>query len=217
MKKKTIPTKPFQYNFKIWNTSEDVCVYIGSTPKEVYDEYRYFYGDWIYKEVSIPRNRYYYDSAAPKTRLVRDYRMYIILDHFGDQIPFDDLHEKYRKPYKAYQYPCNCDNVPDVRYVKGNPNKIKRGYGISNAWWCESINPYESAYITDYYHRSFSTTPEHRRNAADIADYGEELVRGRRRKCNLPTSWDDKMNMASRQATSWKTHSKRRKQWKPKS
>jgi len=218
MKTTTVSTAPFLYNYKIWDTKENEYVYTCTHRKDVYRIHILFFNEWVYKEVSVWHSRrFYYDTAAPKTRLERDYRRYTILNHFGKEVPFNDLHEVYRTPYQ-------CDGgddgtshkKPDVRYKQGNPNKIKRGYHNGH-WWDEEDHQYEYEFVTGGWYRSFNTMQERRRNAADVADWGAEIVRGRRRGRNLPDAWDDYQNATCHSVNSWKTHSKRRHQWKPNS
>lgn len=64
------------------------------------------------------------------------------------------------------------------------------------------------------YHRYPDTNRERRINIAHMDEYGWGVVRGKRRK--LPSSWDDRPCGAWDLQDSWKGHSKRRKQWKPK-
>lgn len=219
MKPTTVPTAPFLYNYKIWDTKKNEYVYTCTHRKDVYHTHTNFFNEWVYKEVSVLRNRYsrFYDSAAPNTRKERDYRRYTIYDHFHNEVDYRDLHAQYGTTYRNGRY-LNDYTVkkPDVRYKAGNPNKIKRGYH-NGSWWDDSAGrPYESEYVTYSYHRNFHIMPERRRAAADVADYGAEIVRARRRCSNLPDPWDDYDNSASHSINSWKTHSKRRKQWKPK-
>lgn len=218
MKTTTVPTAPFLYNYKIWDTKENEYVYTCTHRKDVYRTYTLFFNEWVYKEVTVWRSPHsrYYDSDAPKTRLDRDYRRYTILNHFDKEVPFDVLLDAYGERYYRWGRHFNhgTEKKPDVRYKQGNPNKIKRGYH-NGSWWDEDDKQYEFEFITGGWFRSFCTMQERRRNSADVADWGAEIVRGRRRGHNLPDAWDDYQNAASRSVNSWKTHSKRRHQWKP--
>ena len=212
----TIPTSPFPYNYKVWDVLNRDYIYVTQNRREVYEVFLTDYKDWVYREEPVWRSRrYYWDSAAPKTRLVEDYRAYQIHDHFGVDIT-DIVLEEFREPrrYSSWRDYIVEDSEPDVRYKKGNPNKIKRGYG-EHSYWQEN-DYYEFPFITYGYHRSFNTMPERRRNAADCDDYGHEIVRGKRRGRNLPDPWDDYPNSACYEQKSWKRHSKRRHQWKVK-
>ena len=216
MKNRTVPTDPFLYKYKIWDTVEKEYVYTCTNREDVYRTHVLYFHEWVYKDVGVWGSRYY-DSAAPKTRKERDHRRYTIIDYFGDEIPFNELHEVYgddsrwrRRLDGSYN-----DKKPDVRYKKGNPNKIKRGYH-NGSWWDDpSDQYYHYPYATVGWSRNFKTFQERKRNAADAAEYGNEIVRGRRRRSNLPEPWDDLYNSTCRSLDSWKTHSKRRKQWKP--
>ena len=63
------------------------------------------------------------------------------------------------------------------------------------------------AQTTRYQLLGIHTTPERRWNIAHVNEYGEELVRGRRR--HLPNTWDDYIRINER---SWK-QKKIKKQW----
>lgn len=211
----TIPTSPFPYNFKVWDVLHCRYVFVTQNKSEVYEVFVTDYNNWVVREETIWRSRrYYYDSALPKTRFVNDYRAYQIHDHFGSDITQNILDE-YHNPrrYKSWHDTCHDSTEPDIRYKKGNPNKIKRGYGTYNYW---DSHEGEFPYKTYCYHRILRTMPERRRNAADCDDYGHEIVRGKRRGRNLPDPWDDHENSATHEQKCWKRHSKRRHQWKPK-
>lgn len=60
--------------------------------------------------------------------------------------------------------------------------------------------------------RPLKTHNENRQTCGHIADYGHEIVRGRRRK--LITAWDDIPNDRSNSRASWKHHSKRPHQYR---
>ena len=221
MKTTTVPTAPFLYNYKIWDTIEKEYVYTCTHRKDVYRTHTLFFNEWVYKEVPVWRSRYssFYDSARPKTRQERDYRRYKIIDHFGDEIEFDELHKQYGGPNRRWRLRIDGgvhnDKKPDVRYKKGNPNKIKSGYH-NGSWWDDDYKLYHYDHVTSGWYRAIRTHGERKRNAADVAEYGHTIVRGKRRGTNLPTSWDDERNATCEHLNSWKNHSKRRHQWKPK-
>lgn len=92
---------------------------------------------------------------------------------------------------------------------KGSGEKIKLSCArvADNSYW-----GYDT--VARKYYRNPSTIQERRINESHIEEYGEEFVRGRRRI--LPSSWDDISVSLWKTEDSWKHHSKRRKQWKPK-
>ena len=98
------------------------------------------------------------------------------------------------KKYKNWSYDID---EPSPYLPKNNINKVKRE---TWNWWF----------------RHFRTMNEHKQNAACIADHGEILVRGKRRRRNLPSVWDDLPNSAWHTRKSWKHNSKRKHQWKNK-
>lgn len=99
---------------------------------------------------------------------------------------------------------------------KGNPNKIKSHHilheYVSSFWgldpWVWWTND-EMGYF-----RAPKTRNEQRQNVGHIDEYGEDMVRGKRRGYNLPDSYSDRDISQRRSFRSWKTNSKRRKQWK---
>lgn len=111
-------------------------------------------------------------------------------------------------------------NMLDRRLVrkKGSGHKIKTHYQMYE----RLIQAYRGGVELDYrndvmgYFRRPDTLSERRANAGIVADYGESFVRGKRRGGNLPSAWDDLTCGYHDKRKSWKHHSKRRKQWKPK-
>lgn len=96
--------------------------------------------------------------------------------------------------------------------VKGASDKVKLS--------CEKVKSYfrdGDVYYSDRCsgnYRGIQTTNERRQNEAHTDEYGEWIVRGRRRV--LPTCYDDHRVSIHEASRSWKHHSKRRKQWKAK-
>jgi hypothetical protein len=95
---------------------------------------------------------------------------------------------------------------PDYKYwwerpilpPKNNKNKIKKRL------WAAS------------YYRTIKTTNERRQNELHQKEYGEYIVRGKRKNKALPSSWDDRVASAFDTHKSWKHNSKRKHQWKEK-
>lgn len=112
------------------------------------------------------------------------------------------------------------ENAKDSRRrrVRGNPNKIKeqfipyweppvyRCWGWTGGYWVEDT--------ICYHFRSVRTNQERKWNKAHCEEYGEHLVRGRRR--TIPDAWEDLPNASWGHRHSWKKHSRRKYQWKPK-
>ena len=98
-------------------------------------------------------------------------------------------------------------------WTKDNVNKLKMHYSVvpNPDWWSE----YDEMWCSSY-HRRIKTTQEHRMNEAHMSEYGDEMVRGKRRYRQLPNSWDDVPTGIWDGRKCWKHNSKRRKQWVPK-
>ena len=206
--KKTYPTEPFPFQYKVWDKVLNKYVFKTSDPKEAYDTYcAYYHGEYFMERLSYQNDwdRYWthYEGLVQR---------YFLHDHFGVEV-YWDLFKKYRVRRRWGARFDQEEKLPDVRYKKGNPNKIKRGYHTNN-WWDDDYPVYENAFKTYGWYRGIRTTAERRRNIADVDEYGSAIVRGRRRK--LPSAWDDERNATCEHLTSWKNHSKRRHQWKPK-
>jgi hypothetical protein len=139
---------------------------------------------------------------------------WVILDDLGDLVPENEVKRASAYRYRNHNWETRLERyaLKGVRLtrIKGSGNKIKAS--------CEQVP--ESWRGGGYdnrirgYHRGPKTTRERRLNEAHVADYGWELVRGRRR-C-LPSNWDDRAVSIYKSEDNWKHHSKRRKQWKPK-
>lgn len=128
---------------------------------------------------------------------------YAIKNEYGRS--FEDPQELYRIAYyprnhfAGWRRFYNYDDWDDrcMHLPKKNVNRLKRE-------------------IWSWYWRGVRTTNEIRQNAAHIAEYGETFVRGKRRRYNIPTSWDDRPNSQWDTRKSWKHNSKRKHQWKEK-
>lgn len=103
---------------------------------------------------------------------------------------------------------------------KNNRDKIKSSYHETKHWyhpgnWATNRDPCEYFTIQVVgYGRHPKTTNERRQNAAHCEEYGEWVVRGKRRGYNLPTSWEDRPLGVWKLKASWKHKSKRSKQYK---
>jgi hypothetical protein len=75
--------------------------------------------------------------------------------------------------------------------------------------WMEKCKHFPDWLIDTRYYRSPKTLNERRQVDACVVDEHSPAIRGKRTKCNLPTSWDDRLVHFDR---SWK-QKKVRKQW----
>lgn len=102
-----------------------------------------------------------------------------------------------------------------LKRVKGNPNKVKQHWIHTQEFWSGLwFTPREWWDCEGGGFRTVKTTNERRQNVAHADEYGESMVRGNRRKHNLPCSWSDRGCAAYGQRFNWKVNSKRRHQWK---
>ena len=163
-----------------------------------------FYGEYWYRG---PRD-IYVTKSAPAAE-------HCILDNFGKIVTEQDINVARRDRWVS-----RWDNgweererryaLKGVRLtrIKGSADKVKPS--------CEQVRcPWRVGDYTNRirgYHRGPQTTNEKRQNCAHVDEYGEGLVRGRRR-C-LPSNWVDRQVSIRGAEDSWKHHSKRRKQWK---
>jgi hypothetical protein len=204
---KTLKTiEPYAVKYRIWDTVDYGIVYETSDVVEL---------SYVYYESYMARKvpnysygfldaRYYQEISVPR---------YEVFTEFGEPV---DIVPRYRN----WRYKERYEKPLDVVYTKKNPNKIKKGYfdnGERYGWRRSHINPWHHyPYISMGYFRAVKTQNERRQNAAIIADYGDNVVRGRRRSKQLPSAWDDIPVHSWDLVKSWKHNSKRRHQWKVK-
>lgn len=114
--------------------------------------------------------------------------------------------EAYKEREKREQH-CLSKRV----HKKNNVNKIK---GAVSAEVDHEDGTYREGYYN--YHRRIKTNQERRINVGHDNEYRDEFKFGRsaRKGHNLPSSWDDLSVSTWSSRKSWKTNSKRRKQWK---
>lgn len=106
----------------------------------------------------------------------------------------------------------------NLKRVKGNPNKLK-SHCILHEWFFHSfyfgvVRHWRNDAVG--YFRTVNTRNEMSQTSLHCVEYGESIVRGRRRGQNLPNSYSDRAVSAMRSWSSWKTNSKRKRQYKPK-
>lgn len=169
-------------------------------------------GDWQYVEklkptniVSIPdfnwrTRRIYFKTIEYPLRVDGIFLgRYAIKNEYGET--FDGPDELYRmakreglRLFPRSSRPDYKWNDPIIFPPKNNVNKYK-----PETW--------------SWYFRGVKTANEIRQNNGHVNEYGESIVRGRRRKSNIPTSWDDLPNSRRHTRRSWKHNTKRRHQW----
>jgi hypothetical protein len=143
---------------------------------------------------------------------------WVIVDDLGNLAPSSVISEALPRRWKYRDWAARDAerDLMEERRLKfrGDGLKIKLVYAVGHKVYTYRWGG--SGYRENIrgYHRYIHTFRDHRVNCGHIEEYGEELVRGRRR-C-LPTTYDDRPNGSYKVELSWKHHSKRRKQWKPK-
>lgn len=169
---------------------------------------------------SVERNVLWSKRVCYDLRLRFDTRPIIVFDNLGSVIEVRELAKhKAVKPnsnYKGWKarheqwYYHRELTDRNLCKRKGDGKKIK-------TYWStvEDIdNNGDIRYdIVAGYFRSVNTKNEQTANDAHMDEYGQEMVRGKRRY--LPTAWDDVQSSYWGCRRSWKHNSKRRKQWVP--
>lgn len=166
--------------------------------------------DWLRLLLKRPRVYEYYPAAN-----------WVILNEFGDIVTKEEIDDLPGRRYRHYW------RDEDPRYnamweklirVKGDAKKVKTNYVVRENFgrhaWYHRDGSRDFDFIIWGQHRYPQTSREIRLNIAHADEYGEEMVRGRRR--NLPTSWDDRQSGRWDKRKSWKDSTKRSKQWVPK-
>lgn len=106
-------------------------------------------------------------------------------------------------------------NMQEARrlWTNSNPNKLKFDWSVKESRDRDGDISYENHCR---YYRRIRTAQARRMAVAHCEEYGNEMVRGKRRHRNLVTSWDDISSSMWYSQESWKHHSKRAKQWRAK-
>ncbi len=147
-----------------------------------------------------------------------DVRPIIIYDNLGNIITANELfqHKPEAPSYKPWK---NRDQWYHHRELTDRNLCKRKGDGkkIKSDW--ATVETIDNFGEVDYdcghaYFRTVNTKNEQTQNTAHVEEYGQEIVRGRRR--NLVSSWDDISSGYWGCRRSWKHNSKRRKQWVPK-
>lgn len=142
---------------------------------------------------------------------------WVILTEFG--VVAKEEVEKARKDARNYSNRGWLDRTERWEKIcsrmvkaKGSADKVKTSCGTIKDcdWYAGYSNPVRG------YYRAVRTRNEMRQNCGHSDEYGPGIVRGKRGRRHLPTAWDDRPVALAKSEGSWKHHSKRRKQWKPK-
>lgn len=232
MKPKNYKTKPFRYTYKVYDQYDGVCIFKTTDLIEAYgvlNEHRhetvvvsqYSHNCYLYEH-----GHYLYNHRHPLFSWESIVPRYQLWDHFGKEVPYSRYRAAYRRRYPRYRphkwrggYWNGFGDQRDtlvIHFKKNDPNKIKKGYFhvfVHNNW--DNQRDYYDFKIGGWY-RAIRTTNERRQTSGHVDEYGESIVRGRRRGKTLPNSWDDFQNHSADSTSSWKHNSRRRHQWKVK-
>jgi len=224
MKPKNYKTKPFRYTYRVYDKYDGVCIFKTTDLIEAYGVLH----DHRHETVVISQfsyEFYLYESGHPMRAWEATVPRYQLWDHFGNEVPYSKYRDAYEKRYPRYRrrgsgnnywngYGGTKKDTTIVRFKKNDPNKIKKGYYHSFTYDNWSHADYDDFIVGGCY-RAIRSTNERRQTSAHVADYGAEIVRGRRRGRNLPNAWDDESrNISWDTAQNWKHNSRRRHQWK---
>lgn len=226
MRHKTLDVQPFEATYRVFN----------KVTRDYHGEFNRLIEAVNYAKGSFKPANYNQARLSFTLKREEDFRYYNTLGYTASFRPIRELHSVPATPWvivseygvvSAYEVKAAVRAEPHtyssydraLRYElkgirltrrKGSGDKIKVGCAQipSNSHWGGYDNPIRG------YFRAIRTTNEQRQNTGHIDEYGEGLVRGRRR-C-LPSCYDDHYNGMWDTEDSWKHHSKRTKQWKPK-
>ncbi len=127
--------------------------------------------------------------------------------------------------YKSHHGNTNWDSIHvregDLYRTSGNPAKIKETFfhykdNTPSRWNLRSVDRYNATHLRFFRHLRTART----REQLSFLKYDEDLNGLQLLQDRLrlpPTSWDDIINKKAKSFKSWKTHSKRKHQWIPKS
>lgn len=163
------------------------------------------------------------DGIVRRTFQVTGYpaAKFVILTDLGDVVGEEEIDEarKLNRVWKNGRWGPEWEEYcyqRDSRLVcsRGSPKKIKQTYrkfykGFGR--WGHNF----SRVIRSYY-RHPRTHGEIKQACAHADEYGEQIVRAKRRYKNVPDAWDDYCSDVYHTEKSWKHNSKRRRQWVPK-
>jgi hypothetical protein len=142
---------------------------------------------------------------------------WVILNEFGDIVSKEEVEDirrrNYRRRYWRGEDPRYIATWERLVSVKGDAKKVKTNF-VAREDPRDNGQSRSFSFKVWGYDRHIRTTNEIRTNEGHINEYGEEFVRGRRRK--IPTAWEDIRSGRWDKRKSWKDSTKRRKQWVPK-
>ena len=170
---------------------------------------------------SVERKVIWSKRVCHDLRLRFDARPIIVYDNLGTIVEVKEL-AKHKAVKPDFRYKSWEERTKQWYYHREltDRNLCKRkgdGKKIKNEWTTvDYVDTYGevSYHYNKGYHRYVRTKNEQTANDAHMDEYGQEMVRGKRRY--LPTSWDDVSTSYWGCRRSWKHNSKRRKQWVPK-
>lgn len=158
--------------------------------------------------------RTYYTTKHPAAK-------FVILTDLGDVVGEKEVDEcrKLNRVWKNGRWGAEWrreqfDRDSRLVYTKGSPKKIKKAYRkiyVGMGRWGHDFR--NEVWV---YYRHPRTHGEIKQACAHADEYGEQIVRAKRRYKNVPDAWDDYCSNVYRTEKSWKHNSKRRKQWVPK-
>jgi hypothetical protein len=234
MRQKSIEVQPYANTFRVFNKIEHK-VY------EEYDDVLLASGD-IANKVNV--NRYDYQQVSFTLKLEPDFSYviygpymgynnkrkndvgylkaspWVILTDLGDIVTKDELEtaRRARHYFRGHDYGSIWKRREESRKrllrVKNSPLRIKETFGTVHSIDSRGEDSYDNP--LRYYYRRPKTYQERKAAIAHSDEYGNEIVRGARKKTSLPTGWDDLPISTWKTERSWKHNSKRRKQWIPK-
>jgi hypothetical protein len=174
------------------------------------------------KIVRVVRGSGWWDETTKRVRYTKDVKyvdpsQWVIVDELGivneGRVKLERVTYRRERDQRWEDY-TRKRNATDARMVraKGSTNKVKAScVRVADTSDLEGYSTPQRNYF-----RRPQTTNEHRWNLAHSEEYGPGIVRGRRSGKNLVDAWDDRPVSIWDTERSWKHHSKRRKQWKPK-
>jgi hypothetical protein len=167
--------------------------------------YDYTVKDWWSTRTRVVAENYYY--PAPD---------WVIVNDLGEIVDREAVNAATRATYRRTNWElreerCNMLHSRLLRR-KGSGAKIKTNCTVVPSHG--RYGGYES--LVYGYYRVPQTRNEMAQNAGHEDEYGEWMVRGRRRGKNLPNSYSDRPRAIREAENSWKHHSRRKKQWVPK-
>lgn len=234
MFQKTVEATPYTHTYRAFNKHTgathgnfdsiiDAVNFAKAQPRRHKRQDCFSYTRKLEADKLYERTAYDYRRRSYFTRnIVESYRYpaadWVIVNDLGEVVEKKEVEAVSRKPYRS-----RCWDAGDAWYmmqgkrltrIKGSGDKVKES--------CARVRD-DHGHGDGYtninrrgYHRCIGTSNEKRQTEGHMDEYGQNIVRGRRRSRVLPDYWVDRAISLARAETSWKHHSKRQKQWKPK-